>query len=100
MLCENCGVRVSETDTHCPNCGMEITRNSSEKIQTNGFESIFGTNGKSNTKKQIFSICGAILVFAVVVSVVLSIVLQNRNSSNVVSTTSYYSETNNSQDNN
>ncbi len=99
MLCENCGMRVNVSDTHCPQCGMEIVRKDSDKRSSNSFESLFENSKKSFDKKRIISICGVLLTLVVVFSVVLSLSLQNKNGSSVTTTSNYQSEINDNQDN-
>lgn len=99
MLCENCGMRVNVSDTHCPQCGMEIVRKDSDKRSLNSFESLFENSKKSFDKKRIISICGVLLTLVVVFSVVLSLSLQNKNGSSVTTTSNYQPEINDNQDN-
>ena len=82
MLCENCGMRVNVSDTHCPQCGMEIVLKDSDK--RNIIDDIFKEDTNTIKKKKIglkvFAV--AIMLIVLIVSACLTIPYKSKNKSN------------------
>ena len=82
MLCENCGTRVSETDTNCPVCGLKIERDSKNN---KGVTKSLNIENPPNNKKKIITVCSLVIVCLIAV---MAIVIAITNKNNIVDTTS------------
>ena len=68
MLCENCGTRVSESNTNCPVCGLKIERDSKNN---KGVTKSLNIENPPNNKKKIITVCSLVIVCLISIFVCL-----------------------------
>ncbi len=84
MLCENCGARVSESDTNCPVCGVKIER---ETIKKTASTKNLIIEGSSNNKRKIITICALSFVLLIAIIAIISLLMRGNNDIEISSNT-------------